>query len=184
MADNQSLPSLSGKVPSFPVFVDKRDYQEKSLTDEGHQPNATFSETLQDAKEESRPMTIVTSEFHSETIVGRESLPVEAEGTQTLAVDDKSHLPTDENGSTFTSAEESSYTATEGSSDVLNKDAKEPEKGTSSPAPRRDSKRGRRFKTHLGYMAYKSDSQYHPRSCNCSYCSQDRRLVGKYGDAS
>ncbi|HHT9145493.1 MAG TPA: cation:proton antiporter [Candidatus Wunengus sp. YC61] len=134
VVDNMLLQFLTGKEPPT-VPVEEKDYQEKSLTDEGHQPGVSFSETLQDAKEESTPITIVTPEFHSGTIAGEKSLPLEAEGTQTLAVDNKFHLTTDENGSSFTSAEESSYTATEGSTDVLIEEAKEPEKGISLPEP-------------------------------------------------
>lgn len=124
VVDNMLLQFLTGKEPPT-VPVEEKDYQEKSLTDEGHQPGVSFSEILQEAKEESRPMTIVTPELHSGTIVGRESLPVEAEGTQTLAVDNKFHLTTDENGSSFASAEESSYTETERGSEVLIKEAKD-----------------------------------------------------------
>lgn len=130
--DNKSLPSLPGKEP-FTVPVEEKGYQEKSLTDEGHQPIASFSETPQETKEESTPMTIATPELQSGTIAGGESLPLEAEGTQTLETENKPHLATDENGSTFTPAEESSYTATEGSPDVLIEEAKEPEKGISLP---------------------------------------------------
>ncbi len=122
--DNKSLQSLPGKEP-FTVPVEEKGYQEKSLTDEGHQPIVSFPETLQETKEESTPMTISTPELQSGTIAGGESLPLEAEGTQTPAVDNKFHLTTDENGSSFTSAEESSYTATEGSTDVLIKEAKD-----------------------------------------------------------
>jgi len=126
VVDNMLLQFLTGKEPP-------------TVTDEGHQPIVSFPETLQETKEESTPMTIFTPELQSGTIAGGESLPVEAEGTQTLAVDDKSHLPTDENGSSFTSAEESSYTATVGSTDVLIKEAEEPEKGISSPEPTEDT---------------------------------------------
>lgn len=136
MADNQSLPSLSGKVPSFPVFVDKKGYLEKYLSGKGHQPGVSFSETLQqETIEVSTPMGRATPELQRETIADGESLPVEAKGTQTLAMENKSHLTTDESGLTFTPAEESSYAATEGSPDVLIEKAKEPEKGISPPEP-------------------------------------------------
>ena len=130
--DNKSLPSLAGEEPSTTVPVEEKDYQEKSLTDDGHQMIVSFPEPPQETKEEITPMTIATPELQSGTIAEGESLPLEAEGIQTLAVENKPHLTTDESGSTFTSAEESSYT-TEWSSEVLNKDANEPEKGTSSP---------------------------------------------------
>jgi Kef-type K+ transport system membrane component KefB len=135
MADNQSLPSLSGKVPSFPVFMDKKGYLEKYLSGEGHQPGVSFSETLQETIEEIAPMTRATPELQSEVIAGGEPLPVEAQGTQTLTVEDKSLLTTDENVPTFTPAEESSYTAAEESPDVLIEEGKEPEKGIPSPEP-------------------------------------------------
>ena len=70
--DNKSLQSLTGKEPPT-VPVEEKDYQEKSLTDEGHQPGVSFPETLQDAKEESTPMTIATPALHCETIAGEES---------------------------------------------------------------------------------------------------------------
>lgn len=125
VVDNMLLQPITGEDQPSAVPVEEKDYQVKSLTDEGHQPIVSFSETLHEAKEEITPMTIVTPELHSGTIAGEKSLPLEAEGTQTPAVDNKFHLSTDENGSSFTSAEESSYTATEGSSDVLNKEAKD-----------------------------------------------------------
>ncbi|MCK6468395.1 MAG: cation:proton antiporter [Candidatus Brocadia sinica] len=137
MGDNKSLQPLAGKESSFPVFVDKKGYLEKYLSGEGHRPGASFSETPQETLEGSAPMAmaIATPEHQGETIAGGESLPVEAEGTQTLAVEDKSHLTTDESRSTFTSAEESSYSATKGGSDALIEEAKEPEKEISLPEP-------------------------------------------------
>ena len=133
--DNKSLPSLAGEEPSTTVPVEEKDYQEKSLTDDGHQMIVSFPEPPQETKEEITPMTIATPELQSGTIAEGESLPVEAEGTQTLSVEDKSYLTTDENVPTFTPAEESLDAATEGSSDVLIEEAKEPEKGISSPEP-------------------------------------------------
>lgn len=125
VVDNMLLQPITGEDPSTTVPVEEKDYQEKSLTDEGHQPIVSFSETLHEAKEEITPMTIAAPELHSRTIAGEKSLPVEAEGTQTLAVDDKSHRTTDKNGPPFTPAEESSYAATEVNSDVSNKKAKD-----------------------------------------------------------
>ncbi len=135
--DNKTLPSLTERKPSSIVPVEERGYLEKSPTDEGNQPITSFSETLQQTKEESTPMTKATPELHSETIAGGEPLhlPAEAKGTQTPSVENKSHLTTDESGPPFTPAEESSYAATEGSSDVLNIEANGIQKGISSPEP-------------------------------------------------
>ena len=116
--DNESPQFLPGKEP-LAVPAEEKDYQEKSPAGKGHQPSVSFSETLHEAKEESTPRTIATPELHSETVAGEESLPVEAKGTRTPAVDNKFHLTADDNGSSFTSAEESSYTATERDSHVL-----------------------------------------------------------------
>lgn len=139
LEDNKSRPPLTGKEFLFPVLVDKKGYLEKYLSSEGHQPDISFSETLQETPEVSTPvamaMAMATPELQSRTIAGRESPPTEAEGTQTLAVEDKSHLTTDESRSTFTSAEESSYPATKGGSDALIEEAKEPEKEISLPEP-------------------------------------------------
>ncbi|MCF6154933.1 MAG: cation:proton antiporter [Candidatus Brocadia sp.] len=135
LEDNKPIPPLTGEEFLFPAFTEKKGYLEKYLRGEGHRPGASFSETPQETLEGSAPMAIATPEHQSETIAGRESLPVEARGTQTLVKEDKSHQTTDENRSTFTPAEESSYIAKEGSPDVLIKEAKEPEKGISSPEP-------------------------------------------------
>ncbi|MCR4321390.1 MAG: cation:proton antiporter [Candidatus Brocadiaceae bacterium] len=135
VVDNMIPPSINGEAPSSTVPVEEKGYQEKSLTDEGHQPIVSFPETFHEAKEESTPMPTATPELHSGTIAEEKSLPLEAEGTQTPAVDNKFHLPADENGSSFPSTEESSYTATERGSEVLIKEAEEPEKGISSPEP-------------------------------------------------
>ena len=135
--DNKSLPSLIEEEPPSTVPVEEKGYQEKFLTDEGHQPIVSFPEILQETKEEVTPMTIVTPELHSETIAGGEPLPLpaEAKGTQTPSVENKFYLTTDESGSPFIPAGESSYAATEGSSDVLNQEAKESQKEIPSPEP-------------------------------------------------
>ena len=135
--DNKFLPSLIEEEPPSTVPVEEKGYQEKFLTDEGHQPIVSFPEILQETKEEVTPMTIVTPELHSETIAGGEPLPLpaEAKGTQTPSVENKFYLTTDESGSPFIPAGESSYAATEGSSDVLNQEAKESQKEIPSPEP-------------------------------------------------
>ncbi|MDN3515744.1 MAG: cation:proton antiporter [Candidatus Brocadia sp.] len=126
--NNKSLQSTTGKAPSATGTVEEKTYQEGSLTADGHQPITSFSEAIQETKEESTPMTVVTPEVHGEIIAVGEP---EAKGTQTLAVENKLHSATDENG-TLTSAEEFSYAATEGSPGILDKGAKEPERETST----------------------------------------------------
>lgn len=134
--DNKFLQSHAGEEPPSTGTVEEKGYQEKSLTDEGPQPIAVSSETFQETIE-CTPLTIATPELHSETIAGGEPLPLpeEAKGTQTLAVGNKSHLTTEENGTSFIFAEESSCAATEGGSDALNKETKESQKGISTPEP-------------------------------------------------
>lgn len=115
--------------------MEEKDYQEKSLTDESHQPIASFPETPQETKEEITPMTIATPALHCETIAGEESLLVDAKGTQAPAVDNKFHVITGNNGSSFTPGEETSYTDEEMDSQVLIREAKESQKGISLPQP-------------------------------------------------
>ncbi|MBE7446916.1 MAG: cation:proton antiporter [Planctomycetia bacterium] len=129
LEDNKSLPPLAGAESLFPVFVDKKGYLEKYLSGGGHHPGGSFPETLpQETIEEITPMIRATPELQSETIAGGEPLPTEAQGTQTLTVENKSLLTTDENVPTFTPA-------AEGSLDVLIEEAKEPEKEIPSPEP-------------------------------------------------
>ncbi len=133
LEDNKSRPPLAGEESLFPIFVDKKGYLDKYLSVGRHQPDISFTETLQETPEVSTPMTIATPELQGETIAGGEFPPTEAEGTQTLAVEDKSHQTTDESRSTFTPAEEPFSAATKGRQDVRIEEAKESEKGISSP---------------------------------------------------
>src|SRR3972149_7346445 len=89
---------------------------------------------LETAKKEGFPEKSPDRE-HQPIVVGKEAPSTVVGKKAHPTVDNKSHLTTDENGSSFTSAEESSYTATGKSSHVLIKEAKESQKGISSPEP-------------------------------------------------
>ena len=133
LEDNKPRPPLAGEESLFPIFVDKKGYLDKYLSGERRQTDTPFSETLQETQGVSTPKSMTTPELQGETIAGGESSSTEAEGTQTLAVEDNSRQTTDESRSTFTPAEEPFSAATKGSQDVRIEEAKESEKETSSP---------------------------------------------------
>lgn len=94
---------------------------------------ASFSESLQKAKDEGIPMTIATPELHNETIAGGEPLTEDAKETQTLDLENESRLTTDENRMPFTSEGEIPDTPDTEGTIILNTDETETEKGLSSP---------------------------------------------------
>lgn len=133
--NNKSLQPIAVEDTPSAKLTEEKVYQEESPLDDDHKPTVSLSESLPEAKEEEKsiPMAIATPEFRNEAIAGEKPLTADAKGTQTLAVENKHLLITDENGSSFASSEESAYAVLEGDSDVLIEDAKESEKGTSSP---------------------------------------------------
>lgn len=119
---------------SEPIRINSKNETESLSIEEILSTKKYLKKYLETAKKEGFPekspdrehQPIVVEKEAPSTVVGKDAHPT---------VDNKSHLTTDENGSSFTSAEESSYTATRKGSHVLIKEAKESQKGISSPEP-------------------------------------------------
>lgn len=136
--NNKSDQPITGEKPPSSEMQEEKINQEKSLADDGHPPTTSFSETFPETKAESTPMTIATPNFHSEITAGEE---LEAKGTHTLNIENKSDTTIDGKETSLTPAEESSYTAKEKGPDVIMEGAKEPEKEISSSEPPSESRK-------------------------------------------
>jgi len=125
-----SAPSKNSK----PIRINIKNETESLSIEEILSTKKYLKKYLETAKKEGFPEKSPDRE-HQPIVVGKEAPSTVVGKKAHPTVDNKSHLTTDENGSSFTSAEESSYTATGKSSHVLIKEAKESQKGISSPEP-------------------------------------------------